>query len=73
VDVGESSAQRLDGGHEEHERRQLLDLLSVAVAVPAPDQPRSDVVRLLGLLSDLNAGTEDVAAKWLRDALLDHR
>lgn len=71
MDLAETPAEPLDAGHEEHERRHLLDLLSVAIATPAPDQPHSDVVRLLGLLSDPNAAPEDVAATWIRDAFHD--
>lgn len=71
MNEAESAVPHPDRGRQEHEQRQLLDLLSVAVVGSDADESRPDVGRLLGLLSELDAGAEDLAADWVRDALHD--
>jgi hypothetical protein len=69
MDLSQPADRTVDRGHEDHERRQLLELLSVAVASSELDATHPDVARLLRLLSDAEATPERVAADWLRDAL----
>lgn len=71
MEGGEIAGQHPNRMHEERERRQLFTLLSAAVPGSAAEEPSSDEDRLLRLLSDLDAGAEDIAATWIRDAFHD--